>query len=64
MKVGVPNLAHRTGVLWGLFDDSDVMGKIILQELEQVISHHTQGKGLPIHNHEALGNHIIGIESL
>lgn len=34
MDLEVPDLAHNTRVLWGLFDDSDMMGKTTLKKLE------------------------------
>lgn len=64
LEVGVSDLAHRTRILWGLFEDSHVMGKAILKKLTQVISDHTHRHGIPVRSHEMAGDHIVDVAVL
>lgn len=62
--IGVPNFSHRCRVVWCLFDEQSTIGKLILHNLEVEINDFTFGKGLPLHDHMLVGDHIVDTTEL
>lgn len=50
LSVGVPERLSKVRLIWNLFDNGSPLGKAILEKLNDVVDHYTEGRGLPFHN--------------